>query len=505
MLRRTLYICSLWILAATGITVRTAEVSVCPDGAREEAGVCVLDSDLTLTRTLELASFTTLNCRGHRILPTHEGSGATAETYIPSQPAAALIITGDRGADVRNCIIGQNGARFDFGIVIVNSKNAGRAGHRIHDNEIHARDSGVTILRADDLRISDNVITWTKGFGIWFARDSDRNRINNNVLSSPGSSAATIRLVPDGPFRSPEDDGIFVAALHPVPLLNLVVGGRLYQFPNSEDGHYPSHEDNVIEGNYLTLPGSSVGKSHQGIEVATNAVRTRVIGNTIVQAGTGIRLAGLMPEQRVQRASRCTSPGGGPLARFCATDADCFIPGIDEAPIGVCPALLTDVRDLRARDTLAEENTLVGPFNSTTITRGAIFGGAGTVGGIIRGNQVFGTGIEPGIVMAGFTIETGHVVGNVVRGASFGLMLQQSTATVFGARVFLNDITGSTVRAIGVTGTFTLPTELSSEGIGNYWGHATLPCFRSSDTPLPWLIYDSHPSCVPVAASAGSR
>ena len=501
MLRRCLNVCVLLVVGVTaGIGARSAGTLPCPDGTREQARSCVLDSDLMLTRSLELQSFTTLNCRGHRILPMHEGSGTTADTYVASEPAAAFIVTGDRGVDVRNCVIGQDGARFDFGMIIINSKNAGKAGHRIHDNEIHARDSGITLLRADDLQISDNVITWTNGFGIWFARDSDRNHVNDNVLSSNGSPPATIRLVPDGPFRTAEDDGIFVGALHLVPLYNLVVSGRLYQFPNSEDGQYPSHEDNVIEGNHVSLPGSSVGKNHQGIEVATNAARTHVRGNTIVQAATGIRLAGLMLTQIVPRASRCVSPSGEQLARFCATDADCFIPGIEAAPIGTCPALLTDVRDLRARDTLAEGNTLVGPFNSPTPMRAAIFGGNGTVGGIIRGNQVFGTGIEPGIVLAGFTIETGQVVGNVVQGASFGLMLQQGNATAFGARVFLNDITGSTIRAIGVTGTYTLPTELSWDGVGNYWGHATPPCFRSSDTPLSLLIQDSHSFCVPVNA-----
>src|SRR4029434_5172446 len=108
------------------------------------------------------------------------------------------------------------------------------------------------------------------------------------------------------------------------PLFNLVIGGKLYQFPNSDDGYYPANEDNFIEGNRLSLPGSSAGKGHGGIYVATNAMRSQVIGNTITEAGVGIRLAGLMPAQVVTRPARCSAEP----ARFCVTDADCFIPDV---------------------------------------------------------------------------------------------------------------------------------------------------------------------------------
>ena len=83
---------------------------------------------------------------------------------------------------------------------------------------------------------------------------------------------------------------------------------------------------------------------------------------------------------------------------------------------------------------------------------------------------------------------------------SFGLMLQQLGATNFGARVFLNDFTNSTIRAVGVLGPYTLPTNLSWDGVGNYWGHTVSPCFISADTPIPGLIEDLHPFCAPVAA-----
>jgi hypothetical protein len=484
-------------------TSPSAETSGCPAGTRATGSSCVLDSDLVLTEPLELHSFTTLNCRGHRILPSSAGQGATPETYVPSVPATAVAITGDRGVDVRNCVIGVDGARFDFGILAIDAKQAGRFGHRIHDNEIHARDSAITFLRVDDARVNDNVITWSAGFGISFARDSDRNRVTNNDLTSTLSPPAAHRVVPGGPFRMMSDDAIFLVAQHLHPLFNLVIGGRLYQFPNSEDGHYPAHEDNVIEGNRLSLPGPSEGRSHGAVDVGSNSLRTRVIGNEIREAGVGIRMAGFMPAQSVSRPGRCVAPDGSATSRFCRTNDDCFIPEVDTTPVGVCSGLVSEVRDLRARDTLAEANTLVGPFNSTTpMLRTGLFGGNGTVGGTFRRNHVFGTGTEAGITLAGNMIQTGEVTENVIHGGSFGLMLQQGNATSFGARVFLNDFTGSTTRAVGVLGPYSLPTELSSEGAGNYWGYMVPPCFRPSDTPNPGLIWDSNAFCAPVARAA---
>jgi hypothetical protein len=334
------------VITSLGMSAPSDSNSSCPDGTRATAAACVLDADLVLGESLELPSFTTLDCRGHRILPTSAGSGTTPTTYVPSVPALAVAITGARGVVVRNCTIGAEGARIDFGVLALNSKDAGESGHRIHNNEINARDTAVALLRVDDARVHDNVITWTNGFGISFLRDSDRNRLNNNVMSSPGAPPAAFRLVPGGAFSQEYfDNAIFLGNYHLQPLYNLVIDGRLYQFPNSEDGTYSSNEDNLIKGNQIFLPGSSAGKSHTAIGVILNAMRTRVIGNTITEAGVGIRLAGLRPAEAVTRPARCV--GGDEPTRFCLTDADCFIPGVDAEPVGTCPLPIAEVRDLR--------------------------------------------------------------------------------------------------------------------------------------------------------------
>jgi hypothetical protein len=183
------------------------------------------------------------------------------------------------------------------------------------------------------------------------------------------------------------------------------------------------------------------------------------------------------------------------------TDSDCSLPEIDVAPLGVCPLPTTDVRDLRGRDTVVEGNAFAGPFNATQVAqRAAIFGGNGTVDGIIRGNVVLGAGGESGISISGEMLQSAVLTGNRVQGAAFGLMLQQGSATNFGTRVSANDFTGNTTRAIGGVGAYTLTTELSWQGVGNYWGYATPPCFHASDSPSV-LIQDSFALCAPVAAS----
>lgn len=204
---------------------------------------------------------------------------------------------------------------------------------------------------------------------------------------------------------------------------------------------------------------------------------------------------------RIFSVRRCLDEAGGTLDRYCETDADCFLVEIEPAPIGTCPVLATDVIDARARGSVVEGNALFGPFNAPAAAqRAAIAGGAGTLDAIIRNNSIQGTGIEAGITLLGNNmVETGLVTGNAIHGASFGLMLQQGAAVHFGARVFLNDIVGSTSRAVGVLGTYALTTELSWDGVGNYWGHEIPPCFAAADSPIPSLIQDSHSFCAPVA------
>jgi hypothetical protein len=89
-----------------------------------------------------------------------------------------------------------------------------------------------------------------------------------------------------------------------------------------------------------------------------------------------------------------------------------------------------------------------------------------------------------------------------------------SVATFFGARISQNDIINSVTRPVGITGAYTLDSELSVDDQGricaagatgcrgNYWQHDAAPGFRATDTNDP-VIHDSNPFCQPVAALGG--
>src|SRR5215204_6175253 len=123
------------LAALTTVVLGFAPISVvtaaCPVPTKEVKAECVILSDIALGQTLELASALTLNCRGHRLLPLVPGLGTTPESYVPSVPAAAIAITAGHGVMLRNCIIGDDASRFDFGVIAMKAKNAGSDGYRI--------------------------------------------------------------------------------------------------------------------------------------------------------------------------------------------------------------------------------------------------------------------------------------------------------------------------------------------------------------------------------------
>jgi hypothetical protein len=184
------------------------------------------------------------------------------------------------------------------------------------------------------------------------------------------------------------------------------------------------------------------------------------------------------------------------------TDQDCFIPAIDlsskETGNSLSPALIVDGRVQGALD---EGNLLYGPFGNPGGVNplDAAFGSYNnTLGAVIRNNLINASGSSFGITLAGNGLLTTTVTQNIVNGANVGLGFQQNMTTSFGAKIFLNDVTGSLTRGVSSIGTYTLPSELSFGGAGNYWGHSEAPGFRVSDTNNP-SIHDSHPFCQSVA------
>src|SRR5215472_5949088 len=91
---------------------------ICPSPTVWSGDSCVLDHDVTLaaSETLDLSSFTQLNCQHHTITPLVVGTGT--DIAQRSQPEVAILLTGAYGVQIFNCSIHG----FDSGIFAINSK-----------------------------------------------------------------------------------------------------------------------------------------------------------------------------------------------------------------------------------------------------------------------------------------------------------------------------------------------------------------------------------------------
>jgi hypothetical protein len=509
----------------------------CPPPTRDQGGHCVLDADAYISAPLELASSTKLNCKGHRILPVAAGiDGPFGGGYSPSVPEVAVVLIGTHKSKLQNCVIGSPEERFDFGVTILAAKAPAGGRNKVLGNEMHVRNRGVLLLGADDNEIADNDIEWDgSGVGVYVNRDSDRNHIVGNTLTSSDRPIRPVREFPgtNTVTGAGNDVGVFhLDNMVGTTLINVLIGNRLLQFPMLvSGGELLRIEDTVTEFNTITLPGPHVGKNHGGIVTAVLATRTIIRGNDVTGGRPGIRFSGggapvLLPKT-------CS----GDASRYCLTDADCNIPGVDEVPLGTCPVLGPVVNlDARAIGALVEGNTLHGPFGQLGPPALPLpqldcalgpFGG--TVGAVVRDNLIFAAGSMHGIILSGEGLldsvtlapNSGAIVTrNIIDGARIGLNLRAPLPAnnLFGARVSENDIINSLVVAVGSTQVgstdYAVPSELSvddqgrvctmgSTGCrGNFWQHDAAPGFRTTDTNDS-DIRDSNPFCQPVAALGG--
>jgi hypothetical protein len=127
------------------------------------------------------------------------------------------------------------------------------------------------------------------------------------------------------------------------------------------------------------------------------------------------------------------------------------------------------------------------------------------VGLTLTGNIVNGS--TSGLSLGASALSSGtHATRNMLSDNGIGLLLttvaanQGPLVTSFGAQWTLNDVTGSSVRAIGRSAAYDLsPTELSTLMRGNYWGRTCFDAegFREfelagADSPAAFIV-DSHP------------
>src|SRR6266850_2740247 len=456
-------------LATTVIAKPQEAASSCPAPTVMRGSQCVLEGDVVLDATLDIDSFTHLNCQGHKILP----SSTSGIGIVHSAPEVAIFLNGAYGSKIQNCIIGDATHPFDFGIVIAKSKippdQADDSKNKVLNNEIRTRVAGVQVFEADNTHISGNTFESIGGcsYGIAVEYDSDRNLITDNTLiGSSGTSGAPMRGFPgtdDQIFTCSSDGILLIGAATVFPLVNARVGSALIQLrnvPNIGDTGQTelSSDGNVIESNSIMQVGSSAGKDgHTGIELAHDATDT-LMANSMVSGGLrGIRGAGI--------TSTITIPGTCTLdsSRYCLSDADCFISGVDTTTKGTCTGVTTIPNVRRtSRGTKIEDNQLTGSFNDRAIQM------VGQIESTVIGNTIDATA-PIGLAISNEMLETGIVQHNVVDGPITGLRLASGVASFFGAMVSLNDFTGY-MNAVRVNNGYPLPTFLSVDGKGNYWG-----------------------------------
>jgi len=296
---------------------------------------------------------------------------------------------------------------------------------------------------------------------------------------------------------------------HP-QLFNAIVNGQLYQFRATESIHpddsFP--EDVRVAGNTTTFLPSNT--TEDGV-VASNSTRTIVQGNTIgseaegANVRTAIRAGGLSGPPGVGLPRQYPGHCSEKSERYCLSNFDCNIPEIDESSADACLLPPVDAIFWFTQDAVFADNTIFGRFGTALATTAQ--------NTLVRGNEVFGmlpSGPTrgPALVHGGKkSLETSVVqrnkISDVVIAVQFSEIFQGEGPAFFGVEFSLNDITGYTT-ALTTSNGYSLASELSVEGRGNYWG---LPCppgfdpasIRKDNGELQPAVVDSFPFAGPVA------
>src|SRR5215470_6721987 len=247
--------------SVTAIIAQTQQInSSCPPPTVQKGGNCFLQNDVTLNATLDVASFTHLNCQGHTISPSVVGTGTGASER--SQPEVAILLREAYGVKIQNCNI----AGFDFGIFALKSKipaeykndppTLAHLQSTILDNTINARFVPISAMSVDNMQITGNALTYNRngGVGITVQRDSDLNEITDNTITGNLSIPGAVRVPgPSGasnPVLNGGGAGVIIAQIvgtEPT-LFNAVIGSTLYQL-NVTDNAAPNEDfsaDNLV-------------------------------------------------------------------------------------------------------------------------------------------------------------------------------------------------------------------------------------------------------------------
>jgi hypothetical protein len=457
----------------------------CPPPTVARDGKCVLESDATLDKTLRVPSGTKLDCQNFQLTPSVKGKEQTGTNpSVPSVPVAAVFLNDVTGAHVENCVIND----FDFGIVAVNDGKAEkvapskRAVQRIiiSGNTINTLYNTIDIIKADNIEIRNNHLT-SQGYAaaIQSLLDSDFLHIHNNQITTtkPSLRIYNIPNPPAAPYFPGSPD-----------FLNFADGIAF--------GQTPATFDFKLDNTLITFVDTPSQKATNNIVEQNNI--------DVTQGATGVYVS-VYQDGLIIRDNTITggSDGVGVVAFLY--------------PFNSFPDPST-----WSTNVLVENNIILGSQAAGVASRNAF-------NTLIRGNSISsaepsttqGTnlfGFNTGITLSEKSLENAIVTRNVINGKqTYGLELTHGdslggifgpNANFFGAKIFLNDIMGSTKAGIiNAAPGYSFPTELSVNGKGNHWGRT---CddddgFRefddkNPDSPSP-LVNDSHPYGVPVAGT----
>ena len=483
---------------------------VCPPPTVQKGGQCVLTKNESLEKTLELSSNTKLNCQNHKLTPKTVGSGLSQR----SQPEVAIFINAAKNVQIQNCTIDG----FDFGIFAIRSKvsgtlrerqdELGRLRNKILDNTINARFTPISLVSVDNTEVKNNTIKYTTAGGkaLYVGRDSDLNKIEGNKITADISPSAPKEAVTaPGPVNTSSNPSsvagqavLITQTLAAEPtLLNAIINGKLYQLTveDSPTLNQDFTEDNTFEDNTITFTQDAF----DGV-VLSIAARTIVRNNTVRQAAVALR-AGV---QTGPTGFAKTFPGAckSDPNRACLNNIDCNILGTTGDTCDSPKPHSVSVFWLSENNTV-ESNSFIGPFNT-----GIVLAGSNTV---VRGNTITGP-LRRADQGAAFTLlgkyplETTTVTRNIISNVATVFRLTKEFSNIrassFGARISLNDFTSYSIAVSS-----DIPSTLSVDGRGNYWG---LPCPQGFDRAkvqkiglgVGDVVTDDHPYGTPVAKVA---
>ena len=438
--------------------------------------------DLVLAKTLRPASGTRIDCGGGTLRPAVRSSRKHDGTLVPSRPEVLVLLDRVTGVVIENCTL--EGA--DFGVYVVRG-----GAHVIRDNHIDARSAAVVFRSSSDNHVSGNRLA-SDLVGIWVRGDADRNRVwANEIVRKPGGGVGFVQ--PGFADVDTIGPGIVGAWTPYDAVTNIVVDGELIQIlNNTDDAPYDAARhtddlqiwDNRIDGRAGsdTLDDDFfVGVGLMGGSRDGTATGNVVRGGAYPAASFGyLGAPRVFPGWCSEDASRrCGPPEWDDFGQD-----DCFLPGVDKRPRGVCVgAILVDT----------EARVLNSRFLGNTLSDGDIcLGGYLAPTSVFEGNET--SRCRNGIEIGDYMYESGTVVANRSHDNGVGLYLFPGLAASFGATVERNDVVDNEVQLVAEQRYVRLA--------GNYWGRSACFGFQNEDAPFGHGA-DCAPYVESVAGGAG--